>query len=256
MTVRISTALRNFIAQGGSYVSAFQNGRLEIYSGSQPATADTAVSGTLLCTITKSSGAHTPEVQALGSLTLAGASGSINTVTVDGFDIIDEAVAFDTSLTITAENLAAAINRSQKIPNYTATSSGAVVTIIAPLGMGAAANTLAVAYTATTMTATEANMSGGVTAVNGLRYGIAASGVVAKMDTQTWSGVNAASGTAGWYRMYGAVSDGGAADSAATYLREDGAISTSGSQLNMASTTLTAAATTTIDSWSRTFPAA
>ena len=36
-------------------------------------------------------------------------------------------------------NLAAAINRSLQVPNYTATSSGAVVTIKAPLGMGAAA---------------------------------------------------------------------------------------------------------------------
>jgi hypothetical protein len=255
MTLRISTGLRNAVASGGSYAQVLGNGRIEIYTGAQPATADTAVSGTLLCTITVGSAAHTAEVRATGTLTLAGSAGSINTVTVDGFDLIDAAVSYNTSLTQTAVDLADAINNSQKQPNYTATSSGAVVTIVAPLGAGASANTLVVAYTATTMTATAANMSGGVTPVNGLRFGTASAGVIAKLSTQSWTGVNAATGTAGWYRFYGSVADAGGADSAGTAIREDGSVATSGAQLNMTSTSLTSAATTTIDTWSRTFPA-
>lgn len=257
MTLRISTALRNHMAHGGSYASAFQNGRIEIYTGSQPATADAATSGTLLCTITAASAAFTAEVRATGTLTLnSGSAGSIDTLTVDGFSIIDAAVAYNTSLTQTAADIATAINNSQKAPNYTATSSGAVVTITAPIGAGATANTLVVAHTATTLSGTTADMSGGVTGVNGLRFGTASGGVIAKLSSQTWSGVNAATGTAGWYRLYGSVADSGFTDSSLVYLREDGAISTSGSQLNMSSTSLTSAATTTVDSWTRTFPAA
>ena len=43
MTIKLSTAARNFLAAGGSYKDLFQNGRMEIYSGSQPASADAAV---------------------------------------------------------------------------------------------------------------------------------------------------------------------------------------------------------------------
>jgi hypothetical protein len=56
--------------------------------------------------------------------------------------------------------------------------------------------------------------------------------------------------------MYGSVSDAGGADSTGTAIREDGAISTSGQQLNFSgSTTLTVSATTTITDWTRTVPA-
>ena len=257
MTTRISTRLRNFVAQGGSYARAFQNGVLYVYSGSQPATADAAASGTLLCTVTLASAAHTPEVRAIGSVELTGgAAGSINTLTVDGYPVIDAAVAFDTSLTVTAAALATAINASLSALDVSATSAGPIVTIYAPLGMGALANGLVVASAATTITTTDANMATGTTAVNGLRYGVAASGVVAKLASQAWSGVNAATGTAGWFRLCGAEASSSAADTLFEHMREDGTISTSGGQLNMSSVALTLGATTTVDSWSRTFPAA
>jgi hypothetical protein len=257
MTTRISTGLRNYVAAGGSYAQAFQNGRIEIYSGAQPATADAAVTGTLLCTLTDNAGSFTAEVQATGTVTLTGgASGSVDTVTVGGYNLIDAAVAFNTSLTQTATDLAAAINNSKKYPDFTATSSGAVVTIKAPLGMGTVGNSLTVTAGLTTITASYANTSGGVSPVNGLKYGTPVAGVLAKLSSQTWSGVNAASGTAGYFRQYGSVADAGGADATETVIREDGAIATSGSQLNMTSTSLTAAATTTLSAWSRTFPAA
>jgi hypothetical protein len=256
MTTRISTALRNFLAQGGSYAKAFQHGRLEIYSGSQPANADSAAIGTLLCLVTANSGAHTAEVRATGTITIAGSAGSVDTVTLDGYSIIDAAVPWNTSTTQTAADLATAINRSLSAIDCYATSSGAVVTVYAPRGMGAAANALDLATTVTTLTATPVDLASGVTPVNGLKFDVADGGVVGKLASQVWSGLNLDSGTAGWFRMYAALADSGIADSDLVYLREDGAISTSGSQLNMTSTTLTAAATTTIDSWSRSFPAA
>ena len=259
MALRYSTGFRNHLAAGGSFKSAFQGGRIEIYTGTQPATADAAVTGTLLCTVTNNNGAHTAEVKPSGTLTLAGASGSINTVTVDGVSILDAAVAFNTDLATTATDLAAAINASQSVPEYTASASTNVVTITAQQGLGANGNGFVVAYTATTMTATAGNLAGGVNAVNGLKFGAAGSGAVAKLATQTWEGTNGASGTAGWYRLYGPTADAGAIDSAAAMIREDGAIGTSGQQLNFTSSAvLSSGAKTTITgtSFTRTIPAA
>jgi hypothetical protein len=45
------------VAEGGSLKDIMRDGKLNIYSGAQPANADAAVTGTLLCTITVASGA-------------------------------------------------------------------------------------------------------------------------------------------------------------------------------------------------------
>lgn len=258
MTLRYSDAARNFMAGRGSYRDAFNNGRLEIYSGSQPATANAAVTGTLLCTVTAASGARTAEVLSTGTVTLTGgASGSINTVTVNSVGIIGAAVPFNTSLNQTAADLATAINAFRGLVPYTAVAVGAVVTISALPGTGAGPNTFVVTATLTTITATFGNMAGGVTAVNGLLYGtpgITTVGMVSKNGSQVWSGVNGNSGTAGYYRLYGSIADTGVLDSAAAFIREDGAVATSASELNMSSTAFTATATTTISQWDRTIP--
>lgn len=256
MTLRLSTAMRNFMNDLGSAKDALQDGAILIYSGAQPASADAAPTGTLLATITSSSGARTAEVQATGTITLAGSSGSVTAVTADGVSIIDAAVPFNTDLATTAADLASAINNCRSQPNYSATSAGAVVTVHAPRGMGAGANSLVLDATCSTMTSTDVNFSGGVTAVNGLKFGVSAAGVLAKLASQTWSGVAGASGTAGWFRFVGSVADSGAIDSGATQIRMDGAISTSGAQLNMSSTSITSGATQTISSFPLTLPTA
>jgi hypothetical protein len=256
MTIKISTGLRNFLAQFGSFQAAMQNGKLEIYSGSQPANADAAVTGTLLGTITTGSASRTAEVLAVGTVTLnSGSSGSVDAITVNSVAILPAAVPYNTSLTQTAADVATAINQGISSPRYKATSSGAVITISALPGTGAGPNTYVVASTVTTLTKTDANLAGGVTAANGLKWGNASSGAIDKLSTATWSGVNAASGTAGYFRLYGSVADAGALDSALTALRMDGAIAASGSDLNMG-TSFTSGATTTITSLATTVPAA
>ena len=60
---------------------------------------------------------------------------------------------------------------------------------------------------------------------------------------EVWSGVATATGTAGWFRIYDNAATGGADDRCI-----DGAIATSGSQMNMANTSITLGGTTTIDS--------
>jgi hypothetical protein len=88
----------------------------------------------------------------------------------------------------------------------------------------------------------------------GLRFGTAASGAISKASS-VWSGVVATTGTAGWFRLMGNVSDASGLDSTYLYPRIDGSIGTSGADLNMGSTSLTAAATLTIDTFTVTLPA-
>jgi hypothetical protein len=83
-----------------------------------------------------------------------------------------------------------------------------------------------------------------------LKFGIAASGAIS--ITGTWSGVIAASGTAGWARLYDADYITGASTTAR---RMDFSVSTSGADINLSSTTLTAGATLTIGSGTVTVPA-
>lgn len=68
MTTKLSTAIVNHTAD--LFGAMFASGNIKIYSGTQPATADTSASGTLLATITLPS---TPFAAAsAGSLTRSG----------------------------------------------------------------------------------------------------------------------------------------------------------------------------------------
>lgn len=256
MTARISTGLRNFLSESGSLKDALHGGKILVYSGSQPTTADLAPTGTLLCTFTNNDGAHTNEVAASGTVELTGgASGSVNTITVDGIALLDASVPYNTSLTQTADDVVTAINNSQSNPDYTASSSGATITIKARRGTGSEANGLVVASTTTTITKTDTNMAGGVSSVNGLSFQKSAAGVLSKLASQTWSGTAVATGTAGWFRFVGPIADSGALDSAGTEVRLDGAISTSGQQLNFSSTSFTVSGVQTITTFDITVPA-
>ena len=79
----------------------------------------------------------------------------------------------------------------------------------------------------------------------------AALGVVLKAPAETWSGVNAATGTAGYYR-HSAVGDTGVLST--TQPRLQGDIATSGQEMNLSSVALTSGATQTIDYYSVALP--
>ena len=93
-------------------------------------------------------------------------------------------------------------------------------------------------------------------AANGLEFGTASAGAISK-NTDVWSDTGIASGTAGWFRLYANATDTGGADTTPfLYPRIDGAVGTSGAELNMSSTSITLGATSTIDTFTITFPAA
>ena len=262
MAIRLSTGLRNFMLEGGSLKQALANGFIELYSGTQPASADDAVTGTLLARYTASSGAHTNEVQATGSFTISGTSGSVDTVTVNSIDILGGAVTNTGTAAGTATAVAAAINNNPKNFMFVASSTGAtgVVTLTAKPGLGTLANGWAVSGTATTTTlGTLVNIGSGVAGVNpvnGLRFGDSAAGSVVKDSAQAWTGVGLAAGTAGWFRFKGPISDAGSSDAAELYIRLDGNVATSGANLNVTSTTIAVGATQTISTFTLTEPAA
>lgn len=261
MALVFSSALRNFIADYGSWTHALNNGSIEIYSGAQPSTttADLAPTGNLLCTLTKASGAKTNEVLALGTVTLnTGAAGSLDTLTVNGFEIMGSSTPFNTSLTQTAADIAAKCDRNPMNLLYDVTSAGAVITIKALPGLGAAANGWVVASTATTITKTDANMASGVTAVNGLTMDFSVAGVLQKNPSEVWSGVVTGAGTqvAGWFRFKGSILDDNTLDSAnQKFIRMDGTISTTGANMNMSSTSMVNGVTQTLNTFALTVPA-
>ncbi len=86
----------------------------------------------------------------------------------------------------------------------------------------------------------------------GLSFGDASSGVLAKTVGETWSGTAVGTGTAGWFRL---VAPSDTAASSTTEERLDGAVATSGAQLNMSSTSIVTSAVQTISTFSITMPA-
>lgn len=78
MTLRLSTGLRNGMLGSVAFTEAFAAGVIEIYSGPQPQTADSAVTGTLLGLVTKDAGAFVPGSPTNGLTWAAPAGGTVS----------------------------------------------------------------------------------------------------------------------------------------------------------------------------------
>jgi len=263
MALKYSTGLVQAVAGGYGWRQALANGRLKVFTGTQPATADDAHTGTLLATFTLAGGAFTAEVRSQASITLTGSSGSLDTIEVGGaLEILGGAVSYSSDLTTTAALVAAQINANFSVPDFSAESSGAVVTIYAPFGTGAGADGLTIAVTTTTLGASinggsstafggTGSPSAGTTAINGLNFQAPVAGVLAK-ETTVWQAVAASSGTAGCFRFEADPDDD--QGSSTSFRRIDGSIATSGADMNITSTTITAGATETINTFTLTIP--
>jgi len=259
MTWRPSAALRNFVLEAGSLKRALSNCVLKVYTGSQPATAETAPSGTLLCTYSSASGSVTREVLAQGEIVVSGTLlGSLDTLTVNSISIISGALTHTGTISTFVDNIITDINNNPKNLYVVASKSG-TDTVVLTAKPGTGVVTWAVASTETTCTVTDTAMgtlTAGTAPVNGLNWGDSAAGVLTKLSTQTWSGVAVATGTAGWFRIEAAVNDAGGADSTEAIIRADGAVATSGAELNMTPTSITTGATQTITGFTITLPTA
>lgn len=77
MTKRLSTGLRNAMVGTTGFAGAMANGCIEIRTGTQPASADAAATGTLLGIVTLNSGAFTPGSPTNGLTWTSAADGKV-----------------------------------------------------------------------------------------------------------------------------------------------------------------------------------
>lgn len=78
MTVRESTGLRTAMCGAKGFSSIFESGCIEVRTGSQPVSANSAATGTLLGTITQASGGFTPGSPTNGLTFDAAVNGSVS----------------------------------------------------------------------------------------------------------------------------------------------------------------------------------
>ncbi len=261
MALDYSTKLEEFLSLHGSMRMALQGGVLEIFSGSAPATADAAETGTKLVTVSLSGGTVTSEVLAQGSVDITGgASGSIDSITVGksgetAIELMSAAVDFNTSIAQTALDVADNININISNPNYfayvdTAADDSKILIEVLPT-TGTTQNAFVVTSSTTTLTTTDVNIStevAGVAQANGLTYGGAPLGVLTK--TGTWSGTVLATGVAGYFRLKGSIVDAGAADTSPfTFIRLQGTCGTGTGDLPLSTTSLTLGDPFSINTW-------
>lgn len=93
MTVRLSTKVRDNLAGTTGFAATFANGVIDIYSGTQPASADAAITGTLLGRVTLNSGAFTAGTATNGLTFAAASGGSVSKSGVWGFNGVDNGTA-------------------------------------------------------------------------------------------------------------------------------------------------------------------
>ena len=239
MALVLSTALRAFLWNGGSISRALTGGVLKIYTGSQPASADHAVTGTLLVTLTDNKGAHTNEVAASGTITITGSdvsSGTVTSLTVDGEELLWANVTASGRAALASAlhtHLAYSLVNTDFVASY---DGNYEITLTCKPGCGTKWNAAEIICTVTTLGATEVDFSGGVAAVNGLKVGqtiynqsiYVNSG---KYATQTWAGDAVAAGDAGWFRFCGPFADAGADDTNFALCRLDGSVGLSAANM-------------------------
>lgn len=255
MAWRFSTGLRNAITRSQGFAGALNRGYIDIYSGSQPTTAD-SVKGILLVQLTLNSGTLTKETRATGSIQITGGSTSVATATVGGLNIIpDGAVPYNTSVNQTASDLCDAINRNGIMEASVSTDT---VTLRGRPGTGVTTAAVATSGSVTTTCVAMGSGVAGVAPANGLILGVPASGVITKPTGSVWSGNGVAAGTAGWGRFYSSdTADTGAALSAAPWFpRMDGNCGVGSGDFQLSTLLVAVNQPITLDTFQATMPAA
>jgi hypothetical protein len=256
MALKLSTGLRNFLLGEGNIRKAFEDGILNIYSGATPANAHDAATGTLLCKVTKASGAVAANARSspqIGLITIGshapGETFIIN-VTVDG--VGPTAYTFTNTpdaggVLEVAMKVAEMLN---DIPQLVAIASGSDGNIFVASRIAGMSFTLASGAGTGTISILTSEVKAAVN-LNTLKLADPSTGVIAK-NSDVWSGVGLADGTAGYFRLVTTLDTGGAS---ATEIRLQGNISTSGAELNLSSLSIVIGATTTLDTFQLTEPA-
>lgn len=252
MALKLSTGVRNFLTGEGGLRKAFEDGILNIYSGTPPTEADDAATGVLLAKITKSSGAVAADARStpkLCTVTISGTpnAGDVVKLDIDGTNYYYTLVAADDDLTKVALKVARMLNDS---PHVDAIATGSTGVIYVQSRIPGVDFTLTEETSTGITVAVSADIIANA-AVNTLKLLAPTAGVITK-NADTWSGVALATGTAGYFRL---VTSSDLGTDNTTDVRIQGSISTSGADLNMSNINLTLGATQTIDTFTLTEPA-
>jgi len=256
---RLSTGLRNYILQEGSFREAFKDCKIQAYSGTAPASADDAYTGVLLLTLTKASGALLSTaygVPSRWSITIPGthASGTYKVSVTYGTTAY--VCTYDTEATGAEghgsnDDIARGLARKivDECPHVFAIAEGANSKLYVQSKIPGI--NLAIVDGGGTVTIVTFAEILAETAVNSLQFGIAASGAMAK-TSDVWSGVVAVSGVVGYFRIVRPNDDG---TLSTTQVRAQGNAATSGAELGFSNTSLVAGETHTADNYSISLPA-
>jgi hypothetical protein len=249
MAEKYSTGLRNLLEGGMSIREALDDFIIKVFSGSTPSDADQAEGGSLLCTISKASGVVEADElsiakQASIDITVAGVGATV-IVAINGVDYTYLVLAADDDLRKVARKVATMLDG---IPELHAVAHGTAG------GDGKVAVKSSVA--GLTFTIAKGGGGGGGTATwtvtdntianvrsDALQWGTPSNAQMAK-PSEVWSGVNVLGGTAAWFRIV-RPDDTGALSTISR--RIQGAIGTSGAELNLSNINLVIGATLTID---------
>lgn len=249
MAIKLSTALRNAILSGEELRKIFHDSVIKIYSGTAPADADAAVTGTLLAAITKSSA-----TVSVGEVSTAKEATHLITshVIAETFSLVINGTTYtyvvpaeDATAIEIAARLAALVDAD---PAVYANAAGTATIYIRSKFPGLTF-TITKAGTGTTTLSDDAVTN---SAADGLKFLAASAGVMSK-NADTWSGVGLAVGTAGYFRLVKSSDTGGLVT--VTEPRIQGNVGTSGSDLTLSSVNITIGATQTIDTATITMPA-
>jgi hypothetical protein len=262
---RLSTGLRNWLLGYGSMREVFADCVLKIYSGTAPASADDAVTGVLLATITKASGTvDTDKYNATAlserstckhiGLTLDGDHASGDTVIINvNYNGAGAVSHTYTNTDDAGDNFAVrdmVVRWLNKNFGYLMAVGGDTDDNLIWVRARIPGDTLVIADNGGTITVT---VDDGVAAArsNCIYFAAPSAGAMSKA-TETWSGVIATTGVAGYFRIVEPEDDG---TLSTTQRRAQGTVATSGAELNLSTTSLVAGTTLTIDSYSISLPA-
>jgi len=216
MAIRMTDGLKNALLDTGSAKDLFEKGFIELYSGSQPASANTSESSytrRMIIGTRLTAASHTLAFATTTTFTLAGDQEALFTALDNIFCLLGTTV-------IEAEVVSAVF---------------------------------AVDTTTVTITASTDLTSALSEVIIGVNWeAAAASGELDKLSTETWQGKGLSDGSVGWWRLYANALDRGA-DGSGDKVRLDGNIGSSG-DIQAVSTTIQTSAVSTLDTFKLKFP--
>jgi hypothetical protein len=256
MAEKFSTNLRNYLMGEGSFRKCFEDGAINVYSGTAPDSPDDAVTSTLLLRITKASGtlsANERSTAQLGLITIGshalGETFIIN-VTVDGVGPTSHTYTNTPDAGGVADVAVLVARMLNDIPQLDAIASGSDGNLFIKSRIDGQAFTIADGGGTGTISVITSSVVAAVRS-DGIQFGVPVSGVISKEAGNTWSGVVLVSGTAGYFRLVTPSDDG---TESTTQSRVQGVVSTSGAEINAASAVLTKDAVIVMSSLTVTFP--